>query len=357
MIALPVLGLGSFVAFGTLFSGSTPTLATCSVAGPAPASMPGSDVPGTQVTVQDLDSEQLGIADTIKQEAARRSNNKGQRKITAHDTIDALMTAYQESRLRNLNYGDRDSLGVYQQRSNWGTAAQRLNPKWAVKAFFNAMVTVPNRDQMSYLDLAIAVQHPSRAAYLSPNNYFPGWQKLAEDLAGAAFQAGDCTSGSAEGYVSPFSTKVFPSRVDQGVDYCMQPGDPILAIGDGEVIGVQADWYAGQPFMWYKLLSGSMQGKYVYVSEQIDILVQRGRVKAGQTIARFASSGTCIEIGFADEAGNTLARSTGGYSEGWSTAAGVSFNTLMTEMKIQTARINPPVHGSVAGKGLPGPKQ
>jgi hypothetical protein len=351
------MGLGAIVAFGTLFSGSTPALATCNTAGPAPAATPGAAVPGAQVSVKDLDSEQIGIADTIKQEAARRSNAKGRRKITVHDTIDALMTAYQESRLRNLNYGDRDSLGVYQQRSNWGTVAQRLNPVWAVRVFFNAMVKIPNRDKMSYLDLAIAVQHPSRAAYLNPNNYFPGWQTLAEDLAGSAFQAGDCTTGSAEGYVSPFSTKAIPSRVDQGVDYCLQPGDPIRAIGDGEVIGVQSGWYAGQPLMWYKLHGGSLDGQYVYVAEQIDILVDHGTVKAGQPIAKFASSGSCIEIGFASGNGATLAQSTGGYSEGWSTAAGVSFNTLMTEMKIPTAKINQPVHGSVSGMGLPGPKQ
>jgi hypothetical protein len=43
----------------------------------------------------------------------------------------AVAAARQESGLRNLDHGDRDSLGVFQQRASWGTAAQRMNPEWA----------------------------------------------------------------------------------------------------------------------------------------------------------------------------------------------------------------------------------
>jgi hypothetical protein len=38
----------------------------------------------------------------------------------------ALMTAMQESGLRNLNYGDRDSLGLFQQRAPWGSRGNVL---------------------------------------------------------------------------------------------------------------------------------------------------------------------------------------------------------------------------------------
>lgn len=42
----------------------------------------------------------------------------------------ALATALQESGLRNLDYGDRDSLGLFQQRPSqgWGSPAQVRDP-------------------------------------------------------------------------------------------------------------------------------------------------------------------------------------------------------------------------------------
>jgi hypothetical protein len=41
-----------------------------------------------------------------------------------------------ESGMRNLDYGDRDSLGVFQQRAGWGTRDQRLDPNYAAHKFF-----------------------------------------------------------------------------------------------------------------------------------------------------------------------------------------------------------------------------
>jgi LysM repeat protein len=50
----------------------------------------------------------------------------------------ALSAAMQESGLRNLNYGDRDSVGMFQQRpsTGWGTAAQLQDPAYATELFF-----------------------------------------------------------------------------------------------------------------------------------------------------------------------------------------------------------------------------
>jgi N-acetylmuramoyl-L-alanine amidase len=50
----------------------------------------------------------------------------------------ALAAAMQESGLRNLSYGDRDSVGMFQQRpsTGWGTAAQLQNPTYATQLFF-----------------------------------------------------------------------------------------------------------------------------------------------------------------------------------------------------------------------------
>ncbi|GAA1210152.1 muramidase family protein [Rhodoglobus aureus] len=50
----------------------------------------------------------------------------------------ALATAMQESSLRNLSWGDRDSVGLFQQRpsSGWGTVAQLTTPSHAARLFY-----------------------------------------------------------------------------------------------------------------------------------------------------------------------------------------------------------------------------
>ena len=77
----------------------------------------------------------------------------------------ALMTAMQESTLRNLNYGDRDSVGLFQQRDAWGSFADRTDPRKSAEMFFTGgqggqrgLFDFPNRDQMSLTEAAQAVQ-------------------------------------------------------------------------------------------------------------------------------------------------------------------------------------------------------
>jgi hypothetical protein len=53
----------------------------------------------------------------------------------------AVATSMQESTLLNLNYGDRDSLGLFQQRPScgWGSASQIEHPAYAAGAFLGAL--------------------------------------------------------------------------------------------------------------------------------------------------------------------------------------------------------------------------
>src|SRR3712207_3574887 len=66
----------------------------------------------------------------------------------------------QESRLRNLDYGDRDSLGLFQQRPSqgWGTPGQVQDPVYAAGTFYDHLVTVPGWDSGRLTDVAQAVQ-------------------------------------------------------------------------------------------------------------------------------------------------------------------------------------------------------
>lgn len=58
--------------------------------------------------------------------------------VSDYGIVIALATAMQESGLRNLSYGDRDSVGLFQQRpsAHWGTVEQIMNPVYAARAFF-----------------------------------------------------------------------------------------------------------------------------------------------------------------------------------------------------------------------------
>jgi N-acetylmuramoyl-L-alanine amidase len=66
--------------------------------------------------------------------------------VSNYGLVIALSAAMQESSLQNLNYGDRDSLGLFQQRpsAGWGAPAQLTNPTYASKLFFGGPSN-PNR--------------------------------------------------------------------------------------------------------------------------------------------------------------------------------------------------------------------
>jgi hypothetical protein len=72
----------------------------------------------------------------------------------------ALATAYQESKIRNLDHGDRDSLGIFQQRPSmgWGTPRQVRDPYYATNKFYDALEKIPDYESMRITEAAQAVQ-------------------------------------------------------------------------------------------------------------------------------------------------------------------------------------------------------
>jgi hypothetical protein len=81
-----------------------------------------------------ISGAQLANATTI----VRQALEKG---MGVRSAVIAVATSMQESQLQNINYGDRDSLGLFQQRpsSGWGTPAQVTNPRYAADAFLSAL--------------------------------------------------------------------------------------------------------------------------------------------------------------------------------------------------------------------------
>jgi hypothetical protein len=101
-----------------------------------------------------VDLEQAQSAAIIAGVAVRRG-------LPARAVTIALATAYQESKLYNLNHGDRDSLGLFQQRPSmgWGTAAQVRDPHYASARFYDALVKVKNYQNLAITVAADKVQH------------------------------------------------------------------------------------------------------------------------------------------------------------------------------------------------------
>jgi len=101
-----------------------------------------------------LDPSQAGIAATIAGVARRQA--LPERAVTV-----AYAAALQESKLQNLQFGDRDSVGVFQQRPSegWGTTRQLEDPVYATTKFFQALSRVPGYKQIPVYKAAQAVQH------------------------------------------------------------------------------------------------------------------------------------------------------------------------------------------------------
>ncbi|MFD6995110.1 C40 family peptidase [Streptomyces mirabilis] len=99
-------------------------------------------------------------------------------KVPARGQIVALATALQESRLRNLEYGDRDSLGLFQQRPSqgWGTAAQVRDPVHASTKFYEGLLKVSGWQSMT---IAQAAQTVQKSGF--PDAYAK-WEPLATAL-------------------------------------------------------------------------------------------------------------------------------------------------------------------------------
>ncbi|GHA57685.1 hypothetical protein GCM10010330_06820 [Streptomyces tendae] len=106
------------------------------------------------------------------------------RKLPDRAVTIALATALQESALRNLDHGDKDSLGLFQQRPSWGwgTPEEIMDPAYAAGEFYDHLVKVPDYQE---LPLTVAAQRVQRSGF--PDAYAkhePDAELLAAALTG-----------------------------------------------------------------------------------------------------------------------------------------------------------------------------
>ncbi|MFE2942926.1 C40 family peptidase [Streptomyces sp. NPDC059255] len=165
-----------------------PALDTGKITGEVTRILDGADASDVRIEGLALPDEQIPHAQTIVATGIGLQ-------VPRRGQIVALATAMQESRLRNLSYGDRDSLGLFQQRPSqgWGTAEQIRDPVYASQKFYKALLGVSGWQQMTVTQAAQAVQ---RSGY--PDAYAQ-WEPLSTALQkaiAATFPgAGDNTAG------------------------------------------------------------------------------------------------------------------------------------------------------------------
>ncbi|WP_347354618.1 C40 family peptidase [Intrasporangium sp.] len=245
LVCLPVLGVGVLaLALLAALAG-----ASAQQAPPAGGACPGSRLI-TSTALPDLTGEQSSNARTIV--AVGRELH-----VPAYGWVIAIATALQESHLRNLAYGDRDSLGLFQQRAAWGPAAARMDPAGSARMFYTGgqagqpgLLQIPGYQTMPLTRAAQAVQ-----ASAFPDAYAK-WQALAARIvADPSVLSADCylTAGHDTSDDTPGGKAVAAALTQVGVPYSWGGGTttgPSAGFGTGTgVVGfdcsslVQYAWH------------------------------------------------------------------------------------------------------------------
>ncbi|HEX2130193.1 MAG TPA: C40 family peptidase [Actinophytocola sp.] len=116
----------------------------------------------------------------------------------------AIQAGMTESGLRPLDYGDRDSLGIFQMRPSmgWGTPEQVIDPTYAINKFYDVLEEVPNWEQQRPGESA---QDVERSAF--PDRYHE-WEPMAAHLVGNVGLVADPTGcGQGTGMLLPPPTE------------------------------------------------------------------------------------------------------------------------------------------------------
>ncbi len=223
----------------------------------------------------------------------------------------AVATALQESSLVNVSGGDRDSVGLFQQRPSqgWGTPTQLRNPLYAAQKFYDALTQVEGWQQMTVTGAAQAVQ---TSAF--PHAYAQ-WETDATAITAAvtgmpAASLAGCGIISELGWTQPLRAPVSSGfRTAQrpghdGVDLMVAKGTPVHAASAGVVMTVRCNisppsygcdrdgstWTPGCG--WYVDLEHAEKviTRYCHLLRRPDV-TEGQQVTAGQVIGVSGSSG------------------------------------------------------------------
>ncbi len=153
----------------------------CGMSGVAGAGQPAVDgSPALRTAHGEWDAGQIGDAATIVAVGAALN-------VPSRGWVIAVATAMQESALVNTPGGDRDSVGLFQQRPSqgWGSPEQLLDPAYAAGRFYARLLTVPGWQILPLTDAAQAVQHSA-----TPDAYAT-WETDATTIVAAVGSSAD----------------------------------------------------------------------------------------------------------------------------------------------------------------------
>jgi hypothetical protein len=137
-----------------------------------------------------------------------------QRGLPARAASIALATAYQESGLRNLEGGDRDSAGLFQQRPSqgWGSLDDVRDPVHAANSFYDALAKVDGYQQLEITEAAQAVQRSGfPGAYA---DHEADARALASALSGNSAAAFSCRLGESDSASAELTSSGLTERAD-----------------------------------------------------------------------------------------------------------------------------------------------
>ncbi|WP_180936032.1 M23 family metallopeptidase [Nocardioides ungokensis] len=256
-------------------------------------------IPAATTTALDvhLDRQQLSVAATVI--AVGKQHD-----VPPRGWVVALAAGMQESGLRPLPYGDRDSVGVFQQRTSWGPLSERLAPRSAAVMFF----TGGHAGQPGLLDIdgwaAMPVTEAAQAVQVSayPDAYAkwePVATRLVAQLSHLDARCDAAADGSGGSWTFPLGDAPYVDTAGfgdcgahwadchTGQDFAAPIGTPVMAAGDGVV--TFAGWAGPYGNAIHVLHSGGTATWYAHLS-RIDIRPGQ-RVHAGQLIGLVGDTG------------------------------------------------------------------
>jgi cell wall-associated NlpC family hydrolase len=169
-------GVGQATTSASIVTVAAELAGACSITGPVPG----------------LTAGQAANANTIVS-AAMLASGESSRAARV-----ALMTAMTESDLQNLDHGDKDSLGLFQQRPSqgWGTPAQLMDPTYATTAFVSRLIAVPEWTTIAPWLAAQAVQRSANTSGSKYEHNWPAAGRILEAVLANADAPGGCGQGT-----------------------------------------------------------------------------------------------------------------------------------------------------------------
>ncbi|WP_198358140.1 C40 family peptidase [Streptomyces fildesensis] len=260
LFAVPILAIAAGSASASCHSDGAQDVDAAAVAEQVTAILNGGGKGTVAVAGLDEPAEQIPYVKTIQATGVAMH-------LPVRGQIVALATALQESGLHNLTYGDRDSLGLFQQRPSqeWGTAAQILDPVHASTSFYTALKEVSGWESMTVTQAAQAVQ---RSGF--PNAYAK-WEPLATALQTAIAPL-----------LSPSGDSPSPSPTGSGA--------PPAAGSTGTGCGTGSDWHD-----FGTIPAGSVPAEYVIPADAPPKVQTAIRWAMGQLGTPYQWGGTCTD--------------------------------------------------------------